>query len=194
MSDAREDIVNLPNLVSLIRILMAPVLFYFALTQQPHWFIGVLLFAEFTDVLDGFLARALNQITEMGSRLDSWGDFVIYSTMAVCAWILWPEISEREILYFIVIVLSFTVPALAGFIRFHRFTSYHTWSVKLAVVITVVGYILLYTGLLDWPFRIAALFCLYAAIEEIAITLLIRQEHVDVRTVWQVLKYNREHR
>ena len=194
MFQKREDIVNMPNLVSFIRILMAPVLFYFALTQQPYWFIGVLLFAEFTDVLDGFLARTLNQITEMGSHLDSWGDFIIYSTIAICAWILWPDILQRESLYFIIIVLSFTLPALIGFIKFQRFTSYHTWSVKLAVVVTVLAYILLFTGLLDWPFRVAAVLCLYAAIEEIAITLLIHQEHVDVRTVWQAIKYHRKSR
>ena len=194
MSRTKEQIVNLPNLVSLIRILMAPVLFYFAFTQQPNWFIGTLLFAVFTDVLDGFLARTLQQITEMGSHLDSWGDFVIYSTMAVCAWILWPDILQREIVYFILIVLSFTLPVFVGFIKFRLFTSYHTWSVKLAVFVTVISYVLLFAGLLDWPFRVAAVFCLYAAIEEIAITLLIHHEHVDVRTVWQALKYNRENR
>lgn len=192
MSDRKEEIFNLPNLVSFIRVLMAPVLFYFAFTQQPNWFIGVLLFAEFTDVLDGFLARTLNQITKMGSHLDSWGDFVIYSTIAVCAWILWPDILLRESFYFIIIVLCFTVPTAIGFIKFHRFTSYHTWSVKIAVAVTVVSYILLFSGLLDWPFRVATLFCLYAAIEEIAITLLIHREHVDVRTVWQALRYRRE--
>ena len=199
MSQAKEDpkseqVINLPNLVSLIRILMAPVLFYFAITQQPYWFIGVLVFAEFTDVLDGFLARTLNQITEMGSHLDSWGDFIIFITMAICAWILWPDILRREQIYFITVLLSLTIPVSIGFIKFHQFTSYHTWSVKLAVAVTVVAYILLFSGLLDWPFRIAALFCLYAAIEEVAITLLIRQEHVDVRSVWQVLKYNRENK
>lgn len=194
MRDESGQIVNLPNLVSFIRILMAPVLFYFALTQQPYWFVGVLIFAVFTDVLDGFLARTLHQITEMGSHLDSWGDFVIYSTMAICAWILWPDILQREILYFIAIVLSFTLPVLIGFIKFHTFTSYHTLSVKLAVAITVISYILLFTEILDWPFRIAALFCLYAAIEETSITLLNRHEHVDVRTVWQALKHRRENR
>ena len=194
MHHKKEQIVNLPNLVSLIRILMAPVLIYFAVTQQPNWFMGTLLFAVFTDVLDGFLARTLHQITEMGSHLDSWGDVVIYTTMAVCAWILWPDILQREIVYFIVIVLSITLPAIAGFIKFRMFTSYHTWSVKLAVFVTVISYVLLFAGLLDWPFRVAAAFCLYAAIEEIAITLLIHHEHVDVRTIWQALKYNRENR
>lgn len=192
ISHTKDQIINLPNLVSLIRILMAPVLFYLAFTQQPYWFIGVLLFAVSTDVLDGFLARILNQITPMGSRLDSWGDFIIYSTMAICAWILWPDIILREKLYFIIIVLSFTLPVLIGFIKFHTVSSYHTWSVKLAVAITVIGYILLFTGLLDWPFRLATLFCLYAAIEEITITLLIQHERVDVRTAWQALKYKQE--
>lgn len=194
MSHAKEQIVNLPNLVSLIRILMAPVLLYFAVMQQPNWFMGTLLFAVFTDVLDGFLARTLKQITTMGSHLDSWGDFVIYSTMAVCAWILWPDILQRELLYFSLIVLSFTLPAVVGYIKFQRFTSYHTWSVKLAVFITVVSYVLLFTGLLDWPFRVAAAFCLYAGIEEIAITLLVQRQYVDVRSLWQALKYNRENR
>lgn len=173
---------------------MAPVLFYFAITQQPYWFIAVLLFAEFTDVLDGFLARRLNQITKMGSHLDSWGDFVIYTTMAICAWLLWPEILQRELPYFILIVLSFTLPSLIGYIKFRQFTSYHTLSVKLAVFVTVVAYLLVFTGLLDWPLRLATLFCLYAAIEEIAITFLIRHEHVDVKSIWQALRYNRENK
>lgn len=173
---------------------MAPVLFYFALVQQPYWYIGTLLFAVFTDVLDGFLARILNQITEMGSHLDSWGDFVIYSTMAICAWILWPDIVQREIIYFTTMVVCLTVPTLAGYIKFHSFTSYHTWSVKLAVFVSIIAYILLFTELLNWPFRLAALFCLYAAIEEIAITLLMEHQRVDIRTVWQALKNNRDNR
>ena len=192
MSQKKEDIYNLPNAVSLLRILMAPVLFYFAMTQQPYFFLLALIFAELTDVFDGFLARLLNQITEMGSHLDSWGDFVIYSTMAICAWILWPDILLRELPYFIIIVLSFTLPSLIGYIKFRQFTSYHTWSVKLAVLVTVIGYILLFTEWLDWPFRIAAIFCLYAAIEEIALTLLFHHEHVDVRSIWDALRRKRD--
>ena len=189
---ANRDIYNLPNFVSFIRILIAPVLFYFAFTQQPKWFLAGLLFSGFTDVLDGFLARKLNQITAMGSRLDSWGDFTIYSTMAICAWVLWPDIVVQELTSYIVIVVSITSPVIVGLIKFKTVTSYHTWTVKVAVVVTFIGYILLFGGWLDWPFRVAAVFSAVAAIEEIAITLLIHHEHVDVRTVWAALKYNKE--
>ena len=192
MPSDKEKIINLPNAVSFIRILMAPVLFYLAVQQQPEWFLIALIFTVFTDVLDCFLARVLDQITEMGSRLDSWGDFIIYTTMAVCAWILWPDILLEEKVYFFIIVFSFTAPALIGLIKFRTTTSYHTWAVKLAVAVTVIGYIMLFGGYLDWPFRVAALLSLYAALEVIAITLIMRQEHVDVRTLRQAMKYNRE--
>jgi len=187
-----REIYNLPNLVSFIRILLAPVLFYFAFTQKPVWFLAALMFSGFTDVLDGFLARTLHQITALGSRLDSWGDFTIYTTMAICAWILWPDIVAEEFISYVVIVISFTSPVIVGLLKFRTITSYHTWTVKVAVVVTFVGYILLFAGWLDWPFRVAAVFCAVAALEEIVITLLIHHEHVDVRTVWAALKYNKE--
>ena len=192
MNLVNREIYNLPNFVSFIRILLAPVLFYFALTEKPVWFLAILMFSGFTDVLDGFLARTLHQITEMGSRLDSWGDFTIYTTMAICVWILWPDIVAEELIAYVVIVISITSPVIVGLLKFRTITSYHTWTVKVAVVVTFIGYILLFAGWVDWPFRVAAVFCAVAALEEIAITLLIHHEHVDVRTVWAALKYNKQ--
>jgi len=189
-----KDIYNLPNLVSCTRIFMSPVLFFLAFNNYPLMFIAVLLFSEFTDVLDGFLARRLNQITELGSRLDSWGDFTIYSTIAVCAWILWPDIVRRELIYFTTIILCFTLPVVVGLLKFRMLIGYHTWSVKLAVAVTVLAYILLFSGLLDWPFRVAMFVCLWAALEEVAITLLMPRYHVDVRSVLQALEYRRGYR
>jgi len=188
----KTDVVNLPNLVSLIRLLMAPVLVWLALSQQPQWFIIALIFTVFTDVLDGFLARLLNQITEMGSRLDSWGDFVVYSVMAFSAWVLWPDKVVAEKFSFIVILTSFTLPVIIGLFRFKVLTSYHTWSVKLAVGVTVVAYILLFSGTVEWVFKLAAIVCAYAAIEEIGISFILNRQHVDVRTIWHALKINKQ--
>lgn len=189
-----RNIFNIPNAVSMLRIAMAPVLLALATNQHPWWFIGVVLFSGFTDALDGFLARTLNQITRLGSHLDSWGDFTIYTCMAIGAWWLWPETVVQERVSFTIIILSFTLPVILGLIKFHTFTSYHTWSVKLAVLLTFLGYVLLFAGILVWPFRLATLVCVYACIEEIVITLLIRHEHVDVRSYRQALRYHRSGR
>ncbi len=180
---------NLPNLVSSIRVGLAPVLVYFAINKMEAWFLGVLLFSGFTDILDGFLARTLNQITALGAHLDSWGDFAIYSTMAICAWILWPDIVEREMLYFAMIIASFSIPIAIGLIKFRGLTSYHTWSVKVAVAVTFTGYVLLFAELAQWPFVLASLACVYAGIEQILITLTMNRERVNVSSIWAAMKY-----
>lgn len=191
MNFSNREIFNWPNLISFVRVLLGPVLLLLAINHQPVWFVLVILFSEFTDVLDGFLARRLHQTTRLGSHLDSWGDFLIYSVMAVSAWIMWPEIVRREIFYVLLVVTSFTLPVLVGLIKFGRLTSYHTWGVRLAVMLTVVAYILLFLQWLDWPFRFAAVFCVLAAAEQIAITVIMSQQHEDVRTLWRAIQFRR---
>jgi len=188
----KQDFFNPPNIVSMVRIVMAPVLLLLAYHQMPGIYIFVLLFTLFTDVLDGFLARHLNMITELGAHLDSWGDFIIYSTLAICAWWLWPEIIEEELRYVLIIIISFTTPVLIGLIKFHTLTSYHTWTVKAAVFITVISYVVVFSDWLRWPLYLASAICVIAAVEEILITLIMKHEHADVRSVWHALKYKHE--
>ena len=185
----RQEISKPPNWVSATRILIAPLMFVFAFLGMETWFLGALIFSGFTDVLDGMLARRLNMITPLGAHLDSWGDFTIYSTMAICAWILWPEITQRELLYYTLILFSFLLPALIGWIKFGKFTGYHTWSVKIAVLVTFAGYVALYAEIAAWPFMLASFLCVYAGLEEILITLVLRKERTDVRSLLAALRY-----
>lgn len=185
-----KDFLNPPNIVSMIRIFMAPVLLVLAYKQQPDIFLLILIFTLFTDVLDGFLARRLQMITELGSHLDSWGDFIIYTTLTISAWWLWPEIIKEEIVSVMMIILSFTLPVLFGMVKFHTLTSYHTWSVKAAVFITVISYIVVFSGWLRWPIYLAAAVSVIAAIEEIMITIIMKHERSDIRSVYHALKYS----
>ena len=178
-----QEMFHSANLISAIRVLLAPLLFVFAFRQMEIWFLGTLIFSGFTDVLDGFVARKLHQTSALGAHLDSWGDFVIYSTMAACAWILWPELTLQLIIYYALILGSFVLPVLIGLIKFREFTGYHTWGVKIAVLVTFAGYIALYAGLAQWPFMIASGLCVIAAVEEILITLVLRHERTDVRSL-----------
>ena len=68
---------NLPNFLSLTRILMVPVLVVVLMTKVTnHEVIGVLVFwvASITDALDGYLARRWKQVTTLGKLLDPLAD------------------------------------------------------------------------------------------------------------------------
>jgi len=179
----------LPNLISILRILLVPVLLYLAFSQQPTNFIIVLILTVLTDALDGFLARQLKAVSELGAQLDSWGDFLVYISMAIGAWLLWPDILIREQLYVIIVITSFILPVLVGLIKFKIWTSYHTLSAKVAVVVSIIAYVLLFTQLLKWPIILAAIFSLYAAIEQILITLICNKNRtIDVKSIWHALQ------
>lgn len=186
-----RELKQIPNLVSLVRILIAPLLLVLAYLQLEYWFLGALAFSGLTDLLDGYLARRLNLISALGARLDSWGDFTIYSTMAACAWILWPGMTQEILLPYVLILSSFVLPACVGLVKFGKFTGYHTWSVKLAVLASYVSYFVLYTGIAQWPFVLASWLCIIAGSEEILITLLLPRAETDVRSfmaAWRLRK------
>lgn len=74
---------NLALSLTLGRILLSPVFLIFYLYYQelgislvflPFVLITILLFAEISDLLDGFVARYANQVTELGKLLDPLAD------------------------------------------------------------------------------------------------------------------------
>lgn len=68
---------TLPNILTILRIALIPFFLYFLLSNVPtHRFYALLIFlaATFTDFLDGYLARRLNQDTALGRFLDPFAD------------------------------------------------------------------------------------------------------------------------
>jgi CDP-diacylglycerol--glycerol-3-phosphate 3-phosphatidyltransferase len=86
--------------------------------------------------------------------------------------------------HYTLILFSILLPAWVGLIKFGKLTGYHTWSVKIAALLTFAGYISLYAGIAQWPFVLASWLCVIAGAEEILITLVLRRERTDVRSLW----------
>ena len=179
---------TLPNILTGFRFIAAPVLLWLAWQGYGIAFMMLLAIAFLTDLLDGFAARLTGQVSPFGATLDSWADMVIYLTIAIGCWWLWPEIVYRELIFVGLIVASCLLPAFAGFSKFGRFTSYHTWGVKIAAASMGLTLYVLFLGGPAWPFRLAAVICILAALEEIALTLLLSEPESNVRSVLDVLK------
>ncbi len=74
--------VNAPNVLSMCRILAAPILVVILLTKfenKEFYGLAVFLLAALTDFLDGYLARRNQQITALGKLLDPAADKILTS-------------------------------------------------------------------------------------------------------------------
>ena len=78
---------NLPNKITIVRICMIPifVLMFFLESVPFHYGIAAIIFlvAALTDALDGYLARKLNLITNLGKFLDPIADKVLVSVAMI---------------------------------------------------------------------------------------------------------------
>jgi len=76
----------IPNILSVIRIIMVPVFIYlfFGYYDKIYLSLCVYLLAGLTDITDGFLARRFNWITNTGKLLDPLADKFMQCSVLVC--------------------------------------------------------------------------------------------------------------
>ena len=87
----KKDWMNLPNLLTSIRILLVPVLlaaFFISPREKQLPSLIIFLAAGLTDCVDGYCARRLNQITMLGKVLDPIADKLLTASVLLClAWL-----------------------------------------------------------------------------------------------------------
>lgn len=184
---------NVPNALSAFRIAAVPVLLALAWQGALAAFLVLFALGLASDVLDGIIARRTGQVTELGAKLDQWGDFALWLSLPLAAWWLWPEIIRREFVYIVIALVCMVTPTAIAYLKYRAVPGYHTWSVKFGSVAMGVSAALLLLFDVAWPFRIAALFQVVCALDELGITALLAQVHHDVPSVFHALRLRRKH-
>lgn len=177
---------RVPNIISGIRILSAPILLLLAWEGYRNAFIVLLLASLVSDAIDGYIARRFNVSSKLGTRLDSLGDMAIYLTVPICAWWLWPQILKQEALFVFIAIAAYVVPLIVGLIKFRKVPSYHTLGAKIAAVFMSIAILFMFLTEFTWIFRIAAIFQAVVACEEILITIRLPILQSNVKSIWHV--------
>lgn len=101
---------NLPNRITLIRILLVPVFIALFYIYKESYISGIIFaVASLTDFLDGYLARKNNQITAFGKFIDPLADKILVITALIL-------FVENEILPALpVIIIVYREFAVSGF-------------------------------------------------------------------------------
>lgn len=83
-----KEIFTISNLLSLLRLFLAIPLWilfdYYELNPSiKYWLFSLCIFAAITDILDGYLARKFNQVTETGKIIDPLADKIAMAVVVI---------------------------------------------------------------------------------------------------------------
>lgn len=127
-----STLTNLPNLLTLLRILLIPVfvvLFYLPFKSSNAIAAGIFVIACFTDWLDGYFARKLKMMSSFGAFLDPVADKLLVSTTLLLL------VGAKEIDYI-------TIPAIVIVGREIVISALREWMAEIGKRASVtVGYI-----------------------------------------------------
>lgn len=183
--------VTVPNALSVMRLILVPVLYLLALQDMHAAFLGVLVVSFLTDLVDGPIARRLNQMSDIGAQLDSWADFAVYVSLPIWGAWLWPEIITIQRPYITAVLVSYMAPVIVGVIKYGRLPSLHTYGAKLSAICIGCGAILMFGFEIYLPFRLCVPLALATAIDEIFTITLLRSWRPNVKSSWHAVRLRR---
>ena len=81
----KEQILTIPNLLSLIRIIMIPFIVWAYLGLENEYLVlGLIILSALTDIVDGFIARRFHMVSDFGKILDPIADKLTQGTVLIC--------------------------------------------------------------------------------------------------------------
>ncbi len=116
---------NIPNCITSLRIAGTIALLFFVPLTPVFYIIYTL--CGFSDILDGWIARRTNTISDFGAKLDSIADLLFYAMVIIRLLpVLW-RILPTWFWYIVggIVLIRLSAYITAAF-KFHRFASLHT--------------------------------------------------------------------
>lgn len=118
IKDWKKEILTIPNLLSLFRLLLIPVyvVIYLNATETMHYVVAGMILAVscLTDMIDGMIARHFNMISTVGQVLDPLADKCTQFTLTICLaikhpilWIVAGLIFVKEIFQLVISYVFF---------------------------------------------------------------------------------------
>ena len=130
-------VLTVPNAMSVLRILLAPIFAAFYLKGHLPAAVITLAASGVTDMLDGLIARRFNQITDLGKMLDPLADKLTQGVVALCIAIRFPSI--RPLLLLFILKELLMLGCALVLLKKHKRPCAAKWYGKVATVMFYVS-------------------------------------------------------
>lgn len=134
----KKQILTIPNLLSLFRILLIPLILWLYIgLNEYYWTIVVIAISGLSDVIDGFIARRFNQVSDFGKALDPIADKLTQGSLILCLTTRYPWM----IALIIIFILKEVVMSIMGLIILKKDNSMNSakWHGKVATAFLYIS-------------------------------------------------------
>ena len=98
----KNDILTIPNLLSLVRLLLIPVIIWLYCVRQDYVLgLLVLILSGLTDIADGIIARSFNMVSDFGKILDPVADKLTQFAVMLCLIERFPKMAVPAAIFFV---------------------------------------------------------------------------------------------
>jgi len=184
---------NLPNVLSLYRLFSFPFIMIFIFLRHEGLFAFFIWFNLTTDILDGWVARRFNQVTEIGAKIDGLADSGTYILGLTGILVFkWAYFQPHSVSFFIFIGF-FIISRLFSLIKLGRFYGFQTIGGKTAAYIHGLFFIILFIiGFYEWFYYVMIVSGIIVFSENILLTIVLDESKSNVKGLYWELKTRKE--
>ncbi len=136
---------HIPNILSTLRLVMVGIFIWLFVKEEYLWSMIVYIAAFGTDVLDGWLARRNNWITNIGKVLDPLADKLMLFAVLGCFY----SVGEIPLYVLIIMVIKDAIMIIGGVILYTRkVVVYADWFGKIATFLFLCAIIMTFLHLI----------------------------------------------
>lgn len=180
---------NIPNLLSIYRLLASPALAYCLHQKQTQTFALLFSISLITDILDGWIARTFHLESELGAKLDSWADTATYIVGFCAVFTLKWQMIAPYVHWLFAFLAAWATLYLTMFIKFRGVVGLHTYSFKITAYLQGACMIsLLWFGFWQWLFYLSIGWGILSCVEEIIIVMHLQKERTNVKGLFWLLR------
>jgi phosphatidylglycerophosphate synthase len=180
---------NIPNAISLLRLLATPVLLAMTVMDRQQAFRWLLVASLISDIADGLIARGFKITSRIGALLDSTADILVSAIGTFAVFKFRAEFVSQHFGPVLLVIVLYLLAVAAEFLRYGRLASFHTIACRVAAYAQgIFVVLLLFRGFNGTLFCLMIGISAAAYLEEIVLVWLLPTWSTDVGGLYWVLR------
>lgn len=177
---------NIANILTVSRIVLAIILLLF-FKKISALFLIIYTVAEFTDIIDGTIARKTDSCSHSGAVLDSIADLLLAANLLKIIFIM--KLITKKIAFWLFITLGIgTLSPIINFIKHKKVFFIHSIPCKIVGGIISIVPFAIFFGFIDTYLLFAITFVMLAMIEICIMSLIMDEPDPDAKSIYSLIK------